>query len=186
MTCIVGAIEEGRIILGADSAASCDHEIYRMQERKVFRNGPYVIGVTGSYKIGELLRFKAQLPEPPTDPTDLKPFFVRHLMPKIAGIVRAEGAAHDGRLLLGPRTGLLLGCRGKLWHVDPDLTVLCEGNFASIGSGRLRAYAALYVLEKAGVGPAKRRVELALEAAAEYTASVRGPWQFVELSAEDR
>ena len=180
MTCIVGVIDGGRVILGADSAASCDDEIYRLPESKVFCNGSYVIGVTGSYKLGELLRFKACLPDPPKGSDDLKPFLVRHLMPVVAEVVRAEGAAHEGLRILGPRTGFMLGCRGQLWHVDPDLTVSREGSFASIGSGRLRAYAALYVLEKAEVGPAKRRLELALEAAAEYTASVRGPWQFVE------
>ena len=60
-----------------------------------------------------------------------------------------------------------------------DLTVLPEVDFGAIGSGRLRAYAALHALKAAGIEPAQRRLELALEAAAKYTASVRPPWQFV-------
>jgi hypothetical protein len=74
---------------------------------------------------------------------------------------------------------LLLGSRGQLWHIDPDLTVLPEVGFGAIASGRLRAYSANYALQAAGVEPAQRRLELALEAAAMFTSSVRSPWHFI-------
>ena len=56
-----------------------------------------------------------------------------------------------------------------------------ERAYAAIGSGRLRAYGAFHVLHAAGVGPARRRPELVLEATAEHTANVRRPWHFVSL-----
>lgn len=182
MTCIAGVTDGQTILIGADSAASNGaDEIYNLDQHKVFHSGDYIFGVAGSYRVAQVLRFKAQLPAPPPQLTDLEPFLVRNLAPTIAEVVRAEGIAHEGRNILGPRTTLLLGCRGQLWHVDPDLTVLRERNFASIGSGRIRAYAALYALEAAGVKSAQRRVELALEAAAEFTTTVRPPWHFVSL-----
>jgi hypothetical protein len=62
------------------------------------------------------------------------------------------------------------------------LTVVPEFEFgAAIGSGRLRAYGALHALWTAGVEPPMRRLELALEAAAAFTANVRPPWHFVSL-----
>ena len=54
-----------------------------------------------------------------------------------------------------------------------------EPMFAAIGSGRLRAYGALHALQASGTEPVERRLELALEAAAAYTATVRPPWHFV-------
>ncbi len=71
--------------------------------------------------------------------------------------------------------------QGQLWHVGPDLTVLREDEFGAIGSGRIRAYSALHALKVAGVEPAERRLELALETAAKYTTSVRPPWHFVRV-----
>ena len=183
MTCVVGKTDGHTILLGADSAGSDGKdEIYRIREPKVFRCGAYVIGVAGSYRIAQVLRLKAALPAPPATTTDLEPFLVRRLMPAIAAAVRADGVAGEGRDILGPRTGLLLGCHGRLWHIDPDLTVIPEGSFASIGSGRIRAYAALYALEAAGVTSARRCIDIALAAAAEYTASVRPPWHYAKLA----
>lgn len=185
MTGILGTTDGQTILLGADSAGSNDNgEIYTIPAPKVFGCGSYVMGVAGSYRIAQTLRFKADLPAPPA--TDLEPFLVRHLVPAIAAAVRADGAACHDHEILGSRTTLLLGCRGQLWYIGPDLTVLPEGSFAAIGSGHIRAYAALYALQAAGVEPARRRVELALEAAAEFTTTVRGPWHFVSLDADGR
>ena len=180
MTCIVGVVDEGRVILGADSAGSGkENEIYSLPERKVFARGPYLFGITGSYRLGEVLHFKTELPELPKQ-HDLKRFLVHELVPAVADAVLKNHCAHEGREILGPRTGFLLGVRGSLWCIISDLTVFQAGSFASMGSGRLRAYPALHALEAAGVTPAKRRLELALEATYAYTSDVRGPWQFVE------
>ena len=179
MTCVVGATDGGAVILGADSAAGSGEEIYTIPAApKIFARGPYLFGVCGSYRVAQVLRFRAELPDLPTS-MDLEPFLVRELVPAIRNAVQAEDVAESGRRLLGEKTTLLLGCKGQLWHVGPDLTVLPEGRFAAIGSGRLRAYAALHALEAAGVEPPRRRLELALEAAAEFTSNVRPPWQFL-------
>ena len=180
MTCVVGVVDEGRVILGADSAGSGeDNEIYSISERKVFARGPYLFGITGSYRLGELLHLKAALPDLPDD-HDLKPFLVHEFIPAVADTVRKDHLAREGPEILGPKTGFLLGIRGSLWCVTSDLTVFRAGSFASIGSGRLRAYPVLHALEAAGVKPAKRRLELALDATYAYTSDVRRPWQFVE------
>ena len=180
MTCVVGTIDGGAIILGADSAAVGEGpEIYTMPEPKVFACGPYLLGVCGSYRVAQVLRYRAELPVPPAG-ADLESFLVRNLLPVIGDLLEAEGGVvGSSRTFLGERVALLLGCEGQLWHVGSDLTVLPEGEYGAIGSGRLRAYAALHALKAAGVEPARRRLELALETAAKYTATVRPPWHFV-------
>ncbi len=181
MTCIVGSIDGHTVILGSDSAAIGDpdgSEIYTMPEPKVFACGPYVVGVCGSYRVGQVLRYRADLPEPPTS-EDFGAFLVRDLAPAIGDLLETEGVVGSHRTFLGNKVALLIGYQDQLWCIGSDLTVMPEGEFGAIGSGRLRAYAALHALKSAGIEPAQRRIELALEAAAKYTASVRPPWHFV-------
>ncbi len=183
MTCVVGSIDGQSVILAADSAAVGDpdgSEIYTMPEPKVFECGAYLIGVCGSYRVGQVLRYRGQLPEPSATAADVGSFLIRDLAPAIGELLAAEGVVGSHRTDLGDKVALLLGYRGQLWCIASDLSVLPEVEFGAIGSGRLRAYAALHALKSAGVEPAQRRLELALEAAAKYTASVRPPWHFVQ------
>ncbi len=181
MTCIVGITDGESVTLGADSAAGTGEEIYTLETRKVFARGPYLFGVSGSFRVGQIMRFRAELPEPPPS-TDLEPFLIRELVPAIRRVVTEEGAAGSGPTILGAKTTILLGCRGQLWCVTNNLTVIRESPFAAIGSGRLRAYGALHALQASATEPSRRRLELALEAAAAYTANVRPPWYFISSS----
>ncbi len=184
MTCVVGVTDGEIITLGADSAAGgSGDEIYTLDMRKVFARGQYLFGACGSPRVGQVLRYQAELPEPPAS-ADLEPFLVRELVPAIRTAVEDEGLASPGRAFLGEKTALLVGCRGRLWCITSDLTVIPEHPFAAIGSGRLRAYGALHALQAAGVEPVQRQLELALAAAAAYTANVRPPWQFVSSADE--
>jgi len=177
MTCIVGLTDGKTVTFGADSATGMGEEIYTLKVHKAFARGPYLFGVCGSPRVGQILRFRMELPEPPA--TDLEPFLVRELVPVIRRALAEEGVAGSGQAILGEKTTILVGCRGQLWTICSDLTVVREVAYAAIGSGRLRAYGALHALAAAGVEPARRRLELALEAAAAYTANVRPPWTFV-------
>ncbi len=181
MTCVVGAIDGQDVILGSDSAAigaPDGSEIYTPPEPKVFTCGPYAFGVCGSYRVAQVLRYAEQLPEPSRN-LDFGSFLIRDLAPAIGELLEAKSVVGSHRTYLGKRVALLLGFQGQLWCIASDLTVLPEVDFGAIGSGRLRAYAALHALKAAGIEPAQRRLELALEAAAKYTASVRPPWHFI-------
>ncbi len=178
MSCVVGLVDGTNVILGADSAGSNGDEIYTLPNRKIFACGPYVFGVCGSYRVAQVVRYRAELPEPPPR-WDSEAFMVRDLVPAIHDAVMAEDVVASGRTLPGVNTMLLIGCHGQLWNVGPDLTVLREREFGAIGSGRLRAYGALHALQAAGIEPPRRRLELALEAIAAFTTTVRPPWHFI-------
>jgi hypothetical protein len=180
MTCAIAVVEGEDIEAGADSALCGPEEIYQMQEDKVFVRGPYLIGYCGRARIGQILRYRLDFPDPPDD-GDLTSFLIRGLASAIRRAVEAEGAAGRGRDLLGEKTVLILGCRARLWCIQPDLSIAETTPFAAIGSGRHKAYGALHSLTAADVQPARRRIELALEAAAQFTPSVRPPFRFVTL-----
>ncbi len=179
MTCVVGSTDGKTIILGADSAASgTDGEIYTTPEPKVFACGPYLFGVCGSYRLAQILRFRADLPEMPAG-ADVESFLVCELLPAIAATVDAEGITGTSRRYLGDKVALLLGIQGQLWGICSNLALIPETDFGALGSGRHRAYGALYALNVAGLESPHRRLEIALEAAAAYTSTVRPPWHFV-------
>lgn len=177
MSCIVGITDGETVTFGADSAGGFGDEIYTLAIHKAFARGPYLFGVCGSMRVGQILRFKVDLPDPPA--ADLEPFLVRELAPAIRRALVEEGVAGSGPAILGDKTTILVGCRGQLWTICADLTLVREAPYAAIGSGRLRAYGALHALHAAGVEPVRRQLELALEAAAAYTSNVRPPWHFV-------
>ncbi len=178
MSCVLAEIERGEILMCADSAATNGDEIYTVTSPKVFAHGPFLFGFCGSYRVGQILRYRVELPEPPPE-GDLEAFLVRHLVPALRCAVERDGAAASGPRFLGERTTILLGCRVQLYCIGADLTVTPCNDFAAIGSGRLRAYAALHALRAAGIGPARRRLELAMAATAEFTSNVRRPWCFL-------
>ncbi len=181
MTCVAAVVSGDTILAGADSAAGMGEEIYRLDEPKVFVREPYLLGYCGSLRIGQILRHRVELPEPP-ESEDLTPFLVRELVPAVRRAVEEEGAAGEGKAFLGEKTVILIGWRGKLWTLGTDLSIFPAGaDFVAIGSGRPRSYGAFHALAAAGVEPARRRLELALEAAAAYTSNVRAPFHFVTL-----
>ncbi len=184
MTLVLGHADGETTTLGADSAMSMEGEVYTMDVRKVFQRGPFLFGVCGSYRVTQILRFQAELPEPPPA-AELEPFLVTELAPAIRRAIEEEGVAGSGCAILGEKTALILGCRGRLWFIGNDLTVVPASPFAAIGSGRHRAYGALHALREAGVEPPRRMLELALAAAAKTTPTVRPPWHFVSMGPSD-
>lgn len=184
MTIGLAETDGSELIFAADSAGTDGDEIHTIDTSKVFARDGYLFAYSGSYRIGQILRHCVELPEVPVA-GDVERFLVREVGPAVRSAVEAEGAAAPGQKVLGEKTSILIGVRGQIWCMLPDLTVIPEGPFGAIGSGRLRAYAALHALRAAGFGPARHRIELALEATAAYTSSVRPPWQFVSSAGEE-
>ncbi|MFI2358160.1 hypothetical protein OG582_11910 [Streptomyces anulatus] len=67
MTVIVGLVHKGRVHLGADSAGVSGLQLTVRRDPKAFRNGPYALGFTTSFRMGQLLRFAFEPPQPTGD-----------------------------------------------------------------------------------------------------------------------
>lgn len=183
MTCIVGIEyrdERGsrRVILGGDSAGVGGWVHIHRADPKVFSVGPYVIGFTTSFRMGQIIRYAA-LPEPPTD-ADVE--VLDHFMAtqfinairnalKEGGWAQKEKEREDGG-------SFLVGVRGAtLYRVDSDFQVgRSLDRYQAIGSGDEIALGALHATRDL---PPEQRVTLALEAAAHHSAGVSGPFTII-------
>jgi len=182
MTLVIAEEEADRVIMGADSAAGGREETYTYPElEKIVQRGPYLIGHCGNGRVGQVVNLLVEWPEPPQS-GELLPFFAREVVPEIRRAITDAGATQEGRGILGDTTVLLVGLRGKLFIVGADLNVVRSSGMACIGAGRHHGYGAMHALKAAGVELARQRIELALQAAANYSNYVRPPFRILETA----
>ena len=65
MTCVVGLIGERKVLMGADSAGVSGLDLRTRADPKVFQLGGLLCGFTTSFRMGQLLRWKWQIPARP-------------------------------------------------------------------------------------------------------------------------
>lgn len=174
MTCIVGLVDGGVVHMGADSAGVGGWGLTPRVDPKVFRTGPYVIGFTTSYRMGQILRYHVDLPVPRPG-VDL----MRHMVVDFVGAVRdgfnAQGfAKHDSKQEQGGQ--FLVGIHGRLFLIDSDYQVgESSAGFDTVGCGHAYALGAMGVTR----GDPRRRVLRALRVAERFSAGVRGPFAYI-------
>lgn len=156
MTCLAALIHDGKVYIGADSAASTDSAIEVRANRKVFRNGSYIIGFTGSFRVGQLLQYEDL---PPVE-GDTMSHIVRKVVPAIQ--------KHAGK----DTDEILIGHAGRLFKVSSDYSVAEYTNYAAAGGGEPYALGRLH----GSLGPPDVRIIAALEAAQEHCPAVRAPF----------
>ena len=192
MTCIV-AVRDGRtVVIGGDSAAVGEHEVYIRATRKVFITGAYAIGFTRSWRMGQILRHETELPEPPDtrDGGELEEFLVSSLVPAIRRSFHEHGFAktvratrtpdyiEDGQEIGGV---FLLGLHGHIFEVRNDYQVVRPATpYAAVGDGAIAALGALHALTAHTTLTLKELATAALMAAETYSRSVRSPFHFIE------
>lgn len=174
MTAIVGLVHEGRVHLGGDSAGVGGYALTVRADAKVFTNGPYVMGFTTSFRMGQLLRWSLKAPHPEGDlDRFMSTAFVDAVRTTLreGGWLRKDSEQEDGGTFL-------VGVAGRLFTVADDFQVgEAADGYAAVGCGRDLALGALYAT--AGVRKPRRRLRIALEAAERFSAGVRGPYAYV-------
>lgn len=175
MTCIAAVAHDGKVYMGGDSAGVGGYDLTVRADVKVFRNGPYVMGFTSSFRMGQLLHHSLT---PPRPEGDLERFMCTTFVDAVRDCLKAGGYAsthHDAE----SGGTFLVGVRGRLFQVDSDYQVgESLDRYDAVGCG---AGYALGVLHLSGGQqmPPRSRVRLALEAAAHHSAGVRGPFRVV-------
>ncbi len=180
MTCIVGLIDKGNVLIGADSIASNYQNTWVLRNRKVFRRGVYIMGFTGSPRMQQLIMYAGEdPPRPPQKKTDLHRFlcmdwvnWVREIY-KSGGILRTqEGVESAG--------SFLVATQGRLFHVESDFQVgesAC--GFDAVGSGDEVALGSLFTSKDM---PPRKRIHTALAAAEQWCEGVGRPFRILTLS----
>ena len=173
MTCIVGLVQDGKIYLGGDSAATDSWETRASRLKKVFRRGEFLIGYTSSFRMGQILQHHLDVRSKESGEDD------EHFM--VAGFVEAvreclkkfaytkvEHSREEGGTFL-------VGYNGGLYNVMSDFQVnFYHDAYDAIGGGAQYALGAMRVLGEMATPEA--RIYRALEAAAYFSNGVCAPF----------
>jgi ATP-dependent protease HslVU (ClpYQ) peptidase subunit len=173
MTCIVGLAEKNVVYMGCDSAGVAGYDITVRSDEKVFQNGPFLIGFCGSFRMGQLLRYKLEVPVQ-ADGQDTMHYMVTDFVDAVKDCFAKNGFGSMNEKT-DNRGGLFLaGYRGVLYRIDYDFQVGISSNqYESVGCGKDLALGAMYALSNK---KPVERVGLALEAAAKFSGGVVGPF----------
>lgn len=180
MTCIVAIEHEGTVYMGSDRAGSSGWSIGLVEHPKTFTNGAALIGYTTSFRMGQVLQYALDVPSH-TLTWDVD----RWVATDFAAACRAafeENVWHrvnEGRAKGG---SFLLAIQGRAYEIQEDYSFIRStvGEYAT-GSGEDFARGSL-CSTRTWDDP-EARVLAALEAAAECSPSVAGPFDIVTQAA---
>lgn len=119
MTAIVGLVHKNRVHLAGDSAGVGGYQLTVRADGKVFRNGPYVMGFTHSFRMGQLLRHSLTAPHPEGD---LDAFMVTTFIDAVRTCLKDGGHARKDSEQEEGGT-FLVGIAGRLFTVYSDYQV---------------------------------------------------------------
>ena len=178
MTCIAGVKHKGRVWIGGDSAGCASWDITIRRDAKVFRNGPFVIGFTSSFRMGQLIRYAFKPPRLPESIDDLDRYMVVDFVGGLRQCLKDGGWAE--RKDEQEKGGFfLVGIHDRLFKIEADYQVgEAADAYDACGCGEGYAKGALFTADE-NADPFTR-ITRALDAAAHHSNGVHGP--FVILS----
>lgn len=177
MTCIIGMIDKKRrkVIMGADSASSNGSNIFIRKDKKIFKNGEFVIGCTSSFRMIQLLRFSFKPPE--IKNKDIYEYMCTDFIDTIRECFKNGGFLQkntDG----DDKGGMfLVAYKNRLFKIEADFQVAENLNgIDSCGCGQDFALGALYsCLNDASIST-EEKINKALQAAEFLSIGVSRPF----------
>lgn len=189
MTCIVGSVAaDGTVWMGGDSAGVGGWSLKIRRDPKVFRAGPFLLGFTSSFRMGQLLQFMLPQQGWSRDRELREPFefMVTEFIPAVRRIL-AEGGFKKTDSGVDSGGTFLVGYKGRLFKVDSDFQV-AEAAYKvdACGCGEELAVGALagqFIMNRDMSH--ELAIKNALTIAEENSAGVRGPFTILSLPAVD-
>lgn len=175
MTCIVGIVNNNKVYIGGDTLGSNGHSKIERYDVKVFKKDNFIFGCCGSYRMGNLIRYKMKMPKIEKD-IDVMEYMVVDFIDELrktmreGGFLKTENGVDEGGFFL-------VGYKDRLFKVECDFQVaevLC--GYDSTGSGEDFALGSLYSTQK--LTP-RKRIQIALEAASFHCVSVGGEFTII-------
>lgn len=174
MTCIVGMIDNKKVIIGADSAGVAGLDITVRKDPKVFIVGDFIIGCTTSFRMLELLQFSLKVKD--RDDKEIYEYMCTDFIKAVRKCFRKGGFLQkfkDGDEMGGI---FLVGYQGRLFKIGSDFQVgESTDYFDSCGCGEDYALGSLETTNDSDMKP-KARVLKALEVASKRSGGVRPPF----------
>lgn len=181
MTCIVGLVQDGKVLIGGDSAGvNGAFELQIRADQKVWEKDGWAFGFTTSFRMGQLLRYSLHPPKRHPD-TDLMQFMVTEFVDAVRKCLKDGGFASVKE---GTESGgsFLVGHAGRLFTIHDDYQVgETLDPYAAVGCGDSFARGALFAAMQVmgSPGDPESVVRLALASAEAMSAGVRGPFHVV-------
>ena len=176
MTCIVSILEKGKIYMGGDSAGIAGLSISIRDDPKVFTNGPFIIGFTSSFRMGQILRFKFHPPKQTIHQSDYE-YMVTDFIDSVRECFSKNGFGDRDATMGGT---FLVGYKGKLYTIEKDHQVgIPNTPYDAVGCGADLALGSLYTTQGSKLSP-EERITLALKAASAFNAGVAPPFLIME------
>lgn len=183
MTCIVGIVSDGKVMIGGDRAGVGGYDLTVRQDRKVFKNGAFVMGFTTSFRMGQVLAY-AFTPPVRHPNTDVMKFMVTDFIDAVRAAFKTAGYATKKEEAEAGGS-FLVGYAGRLFHIHDDYQVgESTHGFDACGCGESYALGSLITTRFTGKDDPKERLITALNAAEAFSAGVRGPFDFEEVGAD--
>ena len=189
MTCIVALIHENKVLLGGDSAASDDKTglIFQRTDPKVFKVGQYGIGFVDSFRMGQILQYNWTPPvyKPTAGYRNLDKFIRTKFVESVKESFQEHGYGRFGNSAGedGDEGGIFIIAvqgAGRIFTMDTDYHISeVDVNYMAEGAGQELALGSLF--STAQVKTPRKRVRMALEAAAKFNMSVRSPFTIIEV-----
>jgi ATP-dependent protease HslVU (ClpYQ) peptidase subunit len=183
VTCIVGLKSRGRVLIGGDSAGVGGLDLQVRADQKVWARDGFAFGFTTSFRMGQLLQYSLALPKRHPD-VDLMKWMVTDFVDAVRTCLKTGGfAAKQNEEERGGT--FLVGHAGRLFRIDADYQVgEMFAEYDSCGCGESYAKGALYATTTAADLDPDARVLIALNAAQQMSAGVRGPFTVVSVGEE--
>lgn len=192
MTVVAAAIEkDGTVVMGADGACSFSdqNDVVPLTSPKVRRNGPFLIGCTGTARTVQIAHY-AFKPPVPKKGEDLLGFMVRKFAGALRRCMKDEGGETKGRDGDETMDGrCLVAYGGRLFEVDSAYGIIDTArDYHAVGCAAQVAMGAMHAYKAAAGTDARARsmVQVALEASVELDINIRGPFTVERLSAPAR
>jgi hypothetical protein len=179
VTVACGVVENGRVIVGGDSALSADTGDQTIGQPKVFAHAGMLFAGSGEMRTTQLLRYVFEVPACGVS-QDPEEYIVRDLSRQFRTFLNSEAPdliasiENDDEIW-----AMLIAVRGRLFRLCSHFTVReAQIAYDAIGSGTPFALGSFASTEGR---PGRERVELALKAAERHVPSVRGPFNILEI-----
>lgn len=196
MTCIVALKDGEDIWFGGDSAATDFGSLNRSQISfpKVFskrtpEGDVALFGFSGSFKIGQLLKYRFIFPERTKNCEDDLEYLTCAFSETLRGVLNDAGflsTDDDATHHIG-NSEFLLAYRGNIYMVFGSFEILhVTDPFNASGSGSDFALGSLHTTEELSRIKPKDRCLLALQTAEKYNAGVKAPFTIVSLKEEEK
>ena len=188
MTCIVALIHENKVLLGGDAAASDEKSglIFQRIDPKVFKVGQFGIAFVDSFRMGQILQYSWTPPKyaPTTGYRNLDKFIRTKFVESIKEAFKEHGY---GNFSSGTEDGdeggifiIAVQGAGRIFVMDSDFHIgEADVQYMAEGAGQELALGSLF--STGLIKSPRKRVRMALEAAAKFNMSVRPPFTIIEV-----